>query len=61
MSFNTFGQLSNANLEAISAGLCMIISKTNKKDDEYVKRFGLNNQFVKWFDPNDNYISLKIF
>lgn len=59
LSFNTFGQLSNANLEAISAGLCMIISKTNKKDDEYVKRFGLNNQFVKWFDPNDNYISLK--
>lgn len=59
LSFNTFGQLSNANLEAISAGLCMIISKTNKKDDEYVKRFGLNNQFVKWFDPNDNYKSLK--
>ena len=37
----------------------MIICKTNKNDDYYTKKFGLNNQSVKWFDSNNNYKSLE--
>ena len=60
ISFNQFGQLSNTNLEAISSGLCLVISKTNEVDDKYVKNFGLNNKFVKWFKLSENTKSLQL-
>jgi len=52
VSFNQDGQLSNSNLEALGAGLAMILSDSNG-DDEAAREAGFNDSCVLWIPKKE--------
>ena len=54
ISLNNDGQISNSNLEATRAGLCLIFGKTISENDKNAMDFGYNNNNVFWIDKNIN-------
>lgn len=54
ISLNNDGQISNSNLEATRAGLCLIFGKTISENDKNAIDFGYNNNNVFWIDKNIN-------
>lgn len=52
LSFNRDGQLSNTNLEAMAAGLCLILSES-RGDDAAAREIGMNHEVVFWVGLED--------